>query len=233
MTHQGRWCRRLATAALALAAIVAGASSASADGLLGIYGARMVPDDRDAERFSRPGWGGGVQVVVPVSATHELLAGVLGFEMVNLLDEDTPYFDPLTGLRVEQQTSQNTFRCTLGPRLGLHGGEVLRPHMGLNLGVNVYNISTDVVVPDDYDRQNEIRQNLRSETNAAFGYDGTLGVELNLRNQATVDFGVRFVKTFGVPQQLGEGSVRISPSYFQYYLGLGLSFGFLRAHGRD
>jgi len=35
---------------------------------------------------------------------------------------------------------------------------------------------------------------------------------------------VRFLKSFGVPQQLGAGSMRVEPAYFQIYLGLGVGF---------
>jgi hypothetical protein len=31
-------------------------------------------------------------------------------------------------------------------------------------------------------------------------------------------------KSFNVPQQLGDGAVKIHPSYFQIYAGLGLNF---------
>jgi opacity protein-like surface antigen len=94
----------------------------------------------------------------------------------------------------------------------------------VNLAFINYGISTDVVVPDDIDRENEIRQNLNSEDHWVVGYGITFGIDLNFSNTVAVDGGVRFLKSFAVPQQLGEGSVEVHPQYFQVYLGIGLSF---------
>ena len=80
--------------------------------------------------------------------------------------------------------------------------------------LTVYGISTDVVVPDDRDREREIRQNLRREYKAAFGYDFTVGVDWNLLDRFPIETGVRYLKSFNVPQQLGEGSVRIERNNF-------------------
>lgn len=204
-----------------------GAPPAQAAGHLGLYGIRMTPHGSDAGRYSKAGFGGGIQVVAPLPRPANLLAGIAGFEVVNLLSETTRFQDPLTRLTVEQQTSQHYSRFYLGARLGLHGHEFFRPYAGTNLSLNFYGISTDVVVPDDYDRAKEIRQNLRSEDHVAFGYDGTLGIDLDIATRFNLDGGVRYVKTFNVPQQLGEGSVPINPEYFQVFLGFGVSFDVL------
>jgi opacity protein-like surface antigen len=194
-------------------------------GHIGIYGIHMTPSGLDAERYSRAGLGGGIMAVVPVPSTARLLAGVVGLEFVNLLSDKTEFRDLMTGLRVEQQTSQHYGRLYLGGRFGIHGHEFFRPYAGANIALNFYGISTDVVVPDDSDREKEIRQNLRSEDRAAFGYDGTLGVDFDLATKFNVGLGMRFVKTFNVPQQLGAGSVPVSPGYFQLFLGFGVNFG--------
>ncbi len=60
-----------------------------------------------------------------------------------------------------------------------------------------------------------------------FGYDITLGVDLNFSNRIALDGGVKYLKSFSVPQQLGEGSVRVHPEYFQIYIGVGASFDLL------
>jgi opacity protein-like surface antigen len=197
---------------------------AQAAGHLGLYGVQMTPYGRDAGRYSRAGFGGGIQAVVPLPRLANLLAGVTGLEVVNLLSETTKFQDQITGFTVEQQTNQRYGRLYLGARLGLHGHEFFRPYAGANLSLNFYSISTDVVVPNDSNRENEIRQNLRSENRAAFGYDGTLGVDLDIATRFNLDGGVRYVKTFNVPQQLGEDSVPINPEYFQVFLGFGVSF---------
>ena len=199
-------------------------SDAVAGGKCGLYGIRMVPRGADAEDYSRPGWGGGVHAVVPVPQLSNMVAGVVGLEVINLMSETVEFADRVTGLRVEQQTNQNYWRVYLGSQVGGHGDGFFRPHAGLNVAMAFYDISTDVVVPDDYDRENEIRQKLRSEQNTVFGYDVTLGIDLNFSNTVAVDGGVRYVKSFSLPQQLGEGSEKIHPQYFQTYIGAGISF---------
>lgn len=205
-----------------------------AGGKVGIYGIRMVPRGDDAENFSRPGWGGGVHVVAPIRQIDNLFAPTAGFEIINLLNQTYVFIDDFTGLRTEQQTSQNYFRLYAGGQVGGHGNGFIRPHAGLNLALAIYSINTDVVIPDDYDPDNEIRQKKYSETKAAFGYDITLGIDLNFSGGIALDGGVRYVKSFNVPQQLGlDDSEKIHPQYFQVYLGIGVSFGMLSKMDED
>jgi len=198
--------------------------TADAAGKIQLYALRMTPTGQDASRFSRPAWGGGLSVVAPLHQVHNLLAGVVGFEAANMLSQTTGTQDPQTGLRVEQQTSQDYYRLYLGGQIGPHGPGLIRPHVGSNIALVIYGISTDVVVPDDVNRENEIRQNLRSRTETGFGWDISLGTDFNIHNRVALEGGVRFLKSFGVPQQLGAGSMRVEPAYFQIYLGLGVGF---------
>src|SRR5213594_500610 len=202
--------------------------TADAAGKIQLYALRMTPTGQDASRFSRPAWGGGLSVVAPLHQVHNLLAGVVGFEAANMLSQTTGTQDPQTGLRVEQQTSQDYYRLYLGGQIGPHGPGLIRPHVGSNIALVIYGISTDVVVPDDVNRENEIRQNLRSRTESGFGWDLALGTDLNFDNTVALEGGVRFLKSFGVPQQLGAGSMRVEPAYFQIYLGLGVGFGAMK-----
>ena len=223
---------RLSSMLLGLALISAlGALTAHAqpNAKIGIYAIRMEPTGLDAKNFSRAGWGGGIHFVVPVPEVANVVAGSIGFEYVNLLDETVEFRDRVTGLRIEQQTSQGYARLFLGPEVGGHGSGFLRPHAGMNLAAIFYGISTDIVIPDDRDRENEIRQNLESENRVAFGYDLTAGSDLNF-GRYLIEGGVKFTKSFNVPQQLGDGSVPISPGYFQIYLGVGVN---LRGIDRD
>jgi len=199
-----------------------GFSDAIAGGKAGLYGIYMVPDGKDAENYSRPGFGLGIHIVMPVPKLANVLAGTAGFEFINLLSKSIDLRDPDTGLRVEQNTDQNYMRLYIGGQVGGHGNGFLRPHAGINLALIYYNISTDLVIPDDYG-DNEIRQNLSSEGHVVFGYDITLGLDLNFSNKFMLDGGVRYLKTFSVPQQLGEAdSEKIHPQYFQIYLGVGV-----------
>lgn len=46
-----------------------------------------------------------------------------------------------------------------------------------------------------------------------------------------VEIGARYLKSFDVPRQLGDGSVKISPEYLQIYSGVGIGFDFMRRIG--
>ena len=67
----------------------------------------------------------------------------------------------------------------------------------------------------------------RDEHHAAFGYDVNAGLDINPWNKVSIELGARFLRSFNVPQQLGAGSVEISPSYIEAYRGVGFAFGWL------
>ena len=195
-----------------------------AGGKAGVYGIYMVPRGEDAENYSQPGLGFGFHIVVPVPQLANILAGTAGLEFINLLNKTIDLEDSNTGLLVEQNTSQNYFRLFMGAQVGGHGNAFFRPHAGMNVALVVYSISTDLVVSDSWD-EDEIIQNVSNESHVVAGYDITLGIDLNFSNKFAIDGGIRYVKSFSVPQQLGAGSVKIHPQYFQIYLGIGIGFG--------
>jgi hypothetical protein len=201
-------------------AAVSCALPARAGGHVDLHGVRMAPHGRDAERYSRLGFGVGIEAVAPLPWKDDLLAGVAGLEIVNLMGESTSFQDEFTGFTGEQETSQDYGRFYLGARVGPQD-EVLRPYAGASLSLNSYGISTSVTVPD------QVSQGQRSERHLAFGCDGTLGVDLDIFERFVLGGGVRYVRTFNLPQQLGAGSVPVSPGYFQVFVGLGVSFEFI------
>jgi len=204
-----------------------GISDAIAGGKVGIYGIYMIPKGEDAENFSRPGFGFGLHVVVPVPQLANILAGTAGFEVINLLDKTVGFRDRNTGLLVDQNTNQNYYRLFIGAQVGGHGNGFFRPHAGINIALVYYNISTDLIVTDSWTGE-EIVQNVSSEGDLVAGYDITLGIDLNFSNTIALDGGVRYLQSFSVPQQLGEGSEKIHPQYFQIYLGIGASFDMIK-----
>lgn len=208
---------------LTVVAICLYSHPALAGGKAGMYLIRMVPYGTDAESYSRAGWGGGLRAVVPVPQVSNLFAGTAGIEVVNLLS-GTETFRDRSGLAVDQETNQNYFRLYLGGQVGGHGNGFLRPHVGANIAFVFYNIQTDAVVKDSFDPSKEIRQNLSNVGSSVFGYDVTLGLDLNFSNKLALDGGVRYLKSFSVPAQLGEGSLKIFPQYFQVYFEVGLGF---------
>lgn len=198
----------------------------SAGGKVGIYGIYMAPYGIDAKNYSRPGYGGGIHVVLPVPQVYEILAGVAGFEYINLLSESFDDYDYVGGVPFPytQETTQGYMRLYLGPEIGPHGRGFFRPHAGMNFALVIYNISTDVVIKDSYDSSKDIRKNKASDTKVTTGFDLTMGLDLNFSNEFAADIGIRYLKSFSLPQQLGEGAITIYPQYFQVYLGIGISF---------
>lgn len=205
----------------ALFALTALCGAASADPRVTLHGIRMDPSDRAARDYSRAGWGGGAQISYPLSGSGGMLALTGGLELVNLLSGTKKFQDPTTGLRIEQQTSQNYGRLALGAEMGPHGNGFLRPYAGADVALVFYNITTDVVIPDDRNLENSINQKLRDESEAAFGWAATAGLNLNFGRWG-LDGGVRYLKQYGVPQQLGDGAVTVQPAYLQYRLGVSI-----------
>lgn len=203
-------------------------SQAVAGGKIGVYGFHITPNGADAEDYSDDSWGGGLHAVVLVPQVHNFFAGTIGIEFSQFFTETKIFQDRVTGLRTEQHTSQDYFRFYLGGRAGGHGHGFLRPFAGLNLALVHYSIGTVLVIPDDYDPDREIRQDMGREGRTVFGYDISLGTGLNFYNKVAVEGGVRYMKSFSVLQQLGEGSVRVSPEYFQIYFGIGVSFDLIK-----
>lgn len=201
-------------------------SSLQAGGKLGIYGLRQVPDGDDAKNYSKAGWGGGIHFVAPLPQVHNVFAFVGGLEITNLMNKTIVFYDPYLGDDIEQQTDQNIFRVFLGGQIGGHGNGFIRPHVGINLSLSIYNIRTDAVVRDDTG-ENEIRKELFEDTEVSLGSDITLGCDLNFSNGIALDGGVRYLKSFSVPQQLGGQSEKIHPRYFQVYVGVGVSFAMM------
>ncbi len=198
-------------------------SDAVAGGKAGVYGIYMVPRSEDAKNFSQPGLGFGFHIVVPVPQLANILAGTAGLEFINLLEKTINLWDRPTGRWVEQNTSQNYFRLFIGGQVGGHGNAFFRLHAGMNVALVYYNISTEIV--DAYSsNEGEIILSGNTEGQVVAGYDITLGIDLNFSNKFAIDGGIRYVKSFSVPQQLGAGSVKIHPQYFQVYLGIGLGF---------
>jgi len=185
----------------------------------GFYVNRLDPSDRVARDFAKPGWGGGVDVSWPFEGTQGMMSVIAGLEATSLLSKVKTFQDQLTGLRIEQHTDQVYGRFYVGGELGPHGNGFFEPYANLALALVVYGIDVNVVIPDDSGRQNDINQHLRSQTEAAFGWSAGTGVHLNLGRWG-LDGGVRFLKQYGVPQQLGDGAVTVQPAYIQSRLGV-------------
>jgi hypothetical protein len=192
-----------------------------AGGKIGINFIYMVPYGSAATNFSDPGAGVGLNLVLPIPPINRVCAIVIGAEIVNLKMQSMDVPDLISGDILTQQTTQNYSRYILGIQIGGYSRESLRPHGGLNLALVRYSIGTDLIYPDG---DNET---LSEEIKTIFGCDMTFGLDLNFNNNWNLDFGVRYVKSFGLVQQLGDGLVTIHPEYFQAYIGAGISFEYI------
>ena len=213
MRRSWSWC--------ALLLLLVAVPALAAKPRFGLYLSRLDPSDAAARDYAKPGWGGGLDVSWPLTGTQGLISGIGGLEMTSLLSNVKKFQDERTLLRVEQHTDQLYGRIFLGAELGPHGNGFLEPYANLAIAGVYYGISTEVVVPDYSDRENDIHQPVSSKDAFAFGWSAGTGLHLNL-GKGGIDGGVRFLKQYGVPQQLGEGAVTIQPSYLQYRLGITL-----------
>lgn len=222
-------------AALVAALLASGTPARALEGKLGLGLVRLEPAGQDAGRFGGPGWGLSLQLTALLPRTSRMLAGVAGFEFVNLSFRQTGLSGTATDpvpqdpLLVSRQTNQYMSRIYIGPEIGSHGPGGFRPHAGANVALVLYGISVDVAVPDVSD-PGSVQQTPFSEHRAAFGYDVTLGLDINPWNTVSFDVGARFVKSFNVPQQLGAGPVTIHPAYIEGYLGVAFALAWLGRH---
>ena len=217
--------RQSRAAALLLLAVIVFATAIPATAAtprVTVYGLRLDPADAAARDFARPGYGGGIDLSWPLGGTQGMLAVIGGGELSSLLAKVKTFQDQVTGFRIEQHTDQTYGRLFLGGELGPHGNGFLEPYANLALGLVVYDITSSVVIPDDINRENSINQRLGGQTEAAFGWSAGTGLNLNFGHWG-LDGGVRFLKQYGVPQQLGDGAVTIQPSYLQYRLGVSIA----------
>jgi hypothetical protein len=210
--------RVLAALALCVLAVPAFAAIPRAT----LYVTRIDPADRAARDFARPGYGGGIDISWPISGSQGMVSAIGGIEISNLLSKVKAFQDQVTLLRVEQHTDQVYGRLFVGGELGPHGNGFLEPYANAALGLVFYSINTDVVIPNDSDPDNPITQHLGGKDEAAFGWSAGTGANLNFGRWG-IDGGVRFLKQYGVPQQLGDGAVTIQPAYLQYRLGVSIA----------
>jgi hypothetical protein len=192
---------------------------AQTQGRVGMNLLYMIPYGSAATDYSNPGVGIGLMAVVPIEPVDQIFAVVGGAEIVSL-HMQSKYFQDYAG-EYEQRTTQNYSRFLIGFQIGGYNQEFIRPHGGLNLAIVHYNISTDIIDPDNN------HETIAAHGKTIVGCDMTFGLNLNFHNVWDLDFGVRYVKSFGLVQQLGEGSVTVHPEYFQAYIGAGMSFDYL------
>jgi opacity protein-like surface antigen len=187
----------------------------------GLYGSVMVPSDDEARKYAENSFGAGTDLSWPLHGTEGMLSAIAGFEWTNLNYQLVEFRDANTGLRVEQHTDQSYMRFYLGGELGPHGNGFLQPYANISVALVHYYINTNVVIPNDADPDNPLVQDVSEQFEFAFGWSGGAGVNFNFGRWG-IDAGVRYLKQYGVPHQLGTGSVTVHPSYFQTRVGIAI-----------
>ncbi len=190
---------------------------------VGAYVLRIRPNGDDAENFSKPSWGGGLDFILVPSAFKKMAALQFGFEGVVFMSQQTTLIDPDTQIRTELSTSQDLVRLYMGLRLGHQGHGTLRPYVAANVAVNWYSIHSTLTIPDDFDPEDSITQDLGGNDDVGFGLDLLAGLEINIRNVFFIDFNIGYMKNYYVEQQIAENAVEISPEYFIARLGIAFS----------
>ena len=208
------------------------ATTASADKLGGhlIY---MEPNGADAEDYSDGAFGFGIHGVAALPKPFHMLGLSIGLENVELRMQQKDIQDPVTLLTVRHFIRQRYTRFYLGGELGGHGRGFLRPHIGFNFAIINYGYSITVRIPESlnpFDPGNEISQKPIDEQEWALGQDFTLGLDILVHSKAYVDVGVRYLKSYSVPQPLkyapvtvDDEPVKVHPEYFQIYIGGGFN----------
>ena len=188
----------------------------------GLYASVMTPSDKEARQYAENGGGLGTDVSIPLHGTEGMLSAIVGFEWTNLYYQVQEFRDPFSGLRAEQHTDQSYMRLYAGGEVGPHGDGFLQPYANVALALVHYYANTNVVIPNDADPENPLVQDVSEEYAFAFGWSGGAGLNLNFGRWG-IDGSMRFLKQYGVPVQLGTGSVTVHPAYIQYRLGLTLA----------
>lgn len=220
-----RAARRLAgvIAAAALGFLLVPPSASAMDGKLGLHFVYMSPEGQEAQRPSPAGWGFGVQLTVPTGPPARL-AGIAGIEYVNLLDQSRVISNP-QGTYVAQRTDQYLGRLYLGTEVGSHGRSAFRPHLGANVALVLYGISSNIEVGGS---PGQPVANVYGDHKTMFGYDVSAGLDINPWNTVSFDVGARYVKTYGTPQRLEYAAEPVDPVYVQGYLAVAFSLPWLR-----
>ena len=211
-----RSCTRVLPALLlALLALPAAAATPR----VSVYALRMDPGAPLKRGVWNSGYGGGAEVSWPIPRSEGLLALTGGAEVSSLLSGVSTVVDTATGVRFEHHMDQLYGRFFLGGELGPHGEGTVQPYVNLALSTIVYGYFDDVNV----NAGGHSREVVACQHEVGVGWSAGAGVNLDFRRFGVMG-GVRYLRQFGTPQQLGDGAVRIEPAYMQYRIGVTLPF---------
>ena len=184
-----------------------------------VYVMRIDPGAPLRQGAWNSGYGGGADVSWPIPRSQGLLALVGGAEVSSLYSGVRTVADTTSGERSEHHMDQLYGRFFVGGELGPHGDGTLEPYANLALSMIVYGFYDDVQISGG-GAPSEL---LVSQHEVGVGWSAGAGVNLNFSRFGFTG-GVRYLRQFGAPTQLGNDTVVIRPAYMQYRIGLTLPF---------
>ena len=184
-----------------------------------VYAMRMDPGAPLQQGAWNSGYGGGFDVTWPLPRLHGLFALVGGAEASSLHSGVRAVVDTASGERAEHHMDQLYGRLFIAGELGPHGDGTLEPYANLGLAMIAYGYFDDVQITAG-GASSEL---LVSQHEAGVGWSAGAGVNMNF-SRFGVTGGVRYLRQFGTPRQLGNHTVRIEPAYMQYRIGVTVPF---------
>ena len=215
---------RIRALALPLAVLLALAATAPArarDGTprVALYAMRIDPGAPLKQGAWNSGYGGGADVTWPIPRLQGLFALFGGAECSSLHSGVSTVLDTASGERAEHHMDQLYGRFFIGGELGPHGEGTLEPYANLALSMIAYGYFDDVQVTAG----TASRELLISQHEVGVGWSAGAGVNMNF-SRFGVTGGVRYLRQFGTPRQLGNDAVWIEPAYMQYRIGVTVPF---------
>jgi hypothetical protein len=174
----------------------------------------MRPYNSDAAKVSEGNWGASWEMEFHLEGVPDFISWGAGLDFVDMLGERSTFWDSY-GDPYIHELDQNYFRVWFGPRLRSHARTVIRPYIGTQLSLVMYEYSSSL-----YDIPSGEEYFIDRDFEFAIGYGINGGLEIRLSPAASLDLGVKYFKTFGEPRQLSFDSVTVYPSYLLYQIGV-------------
>ena len=209
----------LCLALLALPAAAAGRSEQGGIPRVAVYAMRIDPGVPLRQGAWNSGYGAGADVSWPIARTQGLLAVFGGAEVSSLHSGVHTVVDTTSGDHTRHDMDQLYGRFFFGGELGPHGDGTLEPYANLALSMIVYGYADDVQISNG----GATSELLVSQHEVGVGWSAGAGMNLNFSRFGFTG-GVRYLRQFGTPRQLGNDTVLIRPDYMQYRIGLTVPF---------
>lgn len=182
--------------------------AARAAGELTVYGIRQDPVGRIAD-FVEGSWGGGSEVLLAGPERVEGLHWGLGGDYVSLHSQTTG----------TTQRNEDYFRFFGGARVHLLAEKVLHPYAEAHVSLVRHAVTTKTgtgigVATDGFRSWGP-------------GYDLGVGLRLCPWERWVGFVGARWLQSFGLEGEGANSDVKVDPAYWNFYGGLGWTFGYL------